>query len=284
MHFTNTLLRLYAALGVILLVSFLVLAMAPNVLGYEMNISNNSTSRDQVQSTTTPTVSPTVMDDNMTPVTPTLTMTPTLTVTPTDTLKPTATPVPTPRGDSPGTARTAMYVRPPNCIEMMCPGSLNAPTWDAPGNWTWIEPNSSTWYKLYGGTLQVLVWLFANGQSGITFDVYAPDQKDLYGKPVGRGSFNPSQRPADLFYSGRTQAGGIWYVRVNNHNPFPVSYSLRYTTSIPAIKNVCDACHIPLGDLMFDRCVSGSNSTFCDDLWWLYQQNPEYYDHSIPGR
>jgi hypothetical protein len=278
MRFTNPLLRWYVAFGVILLMSFITLATTPNVLGYETNITNNSTQYNQVQSTATFTVSPTATGSLTTTVTPTLTLTPTAT------LQPTATPVPTPRGDKPETARTAMYVKPPNCIEMMCPGSLNAPAWDSPGNWTWIEPHSSTWYKLYGGTLQLLVWLFANGQSGITFDVYAPDQKDLYGNPVGRGSFNPSQRPADLFYSGRTQAGGIWYVRVNNHNPFPVSYSLRYTTSIPAIRNVCDACHIPLGDLMFDRCVSGPNSTFCDDLWWLYQQNPEEYDHSIPGR
>jgi len=166
----------------------------------------------------------------------------------------------------------------------MCPGTGNAPAWNAPGSWTWIEPRSSTWYKLHGGRLQVLVWLFANGQRGITFDVYAPDQKDLYGKPVGRGSFNPSQQPADLFYSGRTQAGGIWYVRVNNDNPFPVAYSLRYTTALPSLGNVCNDCHNVLGDLMFDRCFSGDNSSFCDDLRWLYEQNPSEYDHSIPGR
>jgi hypothetical protein len=274
MKFSRSLLRWYFAFGVVLLTSFLMLALTPRALGYETHSTSGSIRFDQVQSTATLTSTSV----------PTVAVTGTPVVTPTATARPTVTPVPTPRGDTPETARFPMYVKPPYCIEMMCPGSLTAPAWDAPGEWTWIEPHSSTWYKIHGGTLQILVWLFAHGQSGMSFDVYAPDQKDLYGKPVGRGSFNPSQRPADLFYTGRTKAGGIWYVRVNNHNPFPVSYSLRFTASLPSLGNVCDDCHVPLGDLMFDRCVSAPGSTFCDDLRWLYDQNPTYYDHSIPGR
>lgn len=268
--------RWYGLGAMFLLIASITLAITPNALGFEINLANHHTQFDQIQSTETPTVTTTVEAAT--------TVTTTLVVTPTATRVPTFTPVPTPRGDTPETARVPMYVKPPYCIEMMCPGSLNAPPWDAPGQWTWIEPHSVTWYKIHGGTLQVLVWLFANGQNGISFDVYAPDQKDLYGKPVGRGSFNPSQRPADLFYSGRTQAGGVWYIKVTNSNPFPVSYSLRFTISIPSVGNVCDSCHRPLGDLMFDRCVNGPNSTFCQDLEWLYEQNPDTYDHTIPGR
>lgn len=194
-------------------------------------------------------------------------------------------PRPTPRGDSPATARSPLYVRPVYCIEAMCPGALNAPAFDAPSAWTWIEANTSTWYKMDDGhSLQIQLWLFANGQNGMTFDVYAPDQNDLNGRPIGRGSFNPSQRPADLFYSGRTQAGGTWHVRVTNNNSAAVPYVLKFTRTTPAIGNVCDGCHRPLGSLMFDQCTDGAGSSWCQDLGWLYGQDPTTYDHSIPGK
>jgi hypothetical protein len=67
-----------------------------------------------------------------------------------------------------------------------------------------------------------------------------------------------------------------------NNNATPVQYSLRFTRTIPAIGNVCDACHRPLGDLMFSGCTNGPGSTWCQDLEWLYGTNPTTYDHSIP--
>lgn len=193
-------------------------------------------------------------------------------------------PQPTPRGDRPETAREPMYVRPEYCIEEMCPGAINAPALTSAGTWTWIDSNSTIWYKLDDGhSLQVKLWLFANGQSGLLFDVYAPDQKDLYGKPIGRGSKDKYQ-PGDLTYSGRTKAGGIWYIKVMNNNPFPVWYSLRFTRTIPYMTNTCDSCHGPLGSMMFDQCTNGAGSTWCQDLQWLYNQNPTTFDHSIPGK
>src|SRR5574341_831405 len=190
---------------------------------------------------------------------------------------------PIPKGDRPETAREPMYVRPEYCIEEMCPGAMFAPALTSQGAWTWIDPNSTTWYKLDDGhSLQIKLWLFANGQSGLGFDVYAPDQKDLYGKPIGRGSKDRFQ-PSDLFYSGRTQAGGIWYVKVINNNPHQVWYSLRFTRTIPYMANTCDSCHKPMGSLMFDQCTNGAGSTWCQDLEWLYNQNPTTFDHSIPG-
>ncbi|MBI4786379.1 MAG: hypothetical protein HY782_04965 [Chloroflexi bacterium] len=197
-----------------------------------------------------------------------------------------AVPRPTPTGNTPETARTPLFVKPDYCIELMCPGANNSPAWNGDGEWTWINANSSTWYQMDDGrSLQVKIWLFANEQGGMAFDVYAPDQHDLYGKPVGRGSLNTSYRPADLFYSGRTAAGGIWKVRVINNNPFPIWYSLKYTRTTPSIGNTCDQCHKALGDLMFDQCRNADGSSWCQDLNWFYQQggppSPEW-DHSIP--
>ena len=187
---------------------------------------------------------------------------------------------PTPTGDSPEAARVPMFVKPQYCIEAMCPGAVNAPPLNAPGNWTWIKPASSTWYKINDGHgLQVQFWLFANGQQGLSFDVYAPDQKDLYGKPIGRGSFDKSQANAgvDLFYSGRSQAYGIWYVRVTNGNAYPVSYSMRYTLTTPLLGNTCDDCHKVIG---YDW-SSCNGTTFCQDLHQLYETSPTCYSHNV---
>ncbi len=190
---------------------------------------------------------------------------------------------PTPTGNSPETARTPMWVKPQYCIEAMCPGAVNAPPLNAPGNWTWIAPNSSTWYKMDDGrSLQVDVWLFANGQSGLSFDVYAPEQKDLWGsKPIGRGAFDKSQANVgvDLFYTGRSVAYGVWYVRVNNGNSFPVSYSLRFTRTTPTgLRNVCEGCHS--GNMDWGSC----QGSMCADLHSLYDTNPQCYNHDASAQ
>ncbi len=188
--------------------------------------------------------------------------------------------VPMPTGDSPDTARVPLYVRPDNCIDAMCPEQVHAAALNSPLNWTWIDANSSTWYKINDGHgLQIEVWLFANGQQGISFDVFAPDQKD-FSKPVGRGSFNKSQANigADLFYSGRSWASGVWYLRVNNGNSTPLSYSIRFTVTIPSLGgNSCDSCHKIIG---YDWSGCGGG-TFCQDLHQYYNTNPSCYDHNI---
>lgn len=225
-----------------------------------------------------PTTAPTLVITSSATLTMTTTVSPTLTATsaPMPTIQPAK-----PRGDTPETALTPTFVRPYDCIEMMCPGTRGAPELNQAGGWQFIEAKTTVWYKMSDwGSLQLSVWLYANGQGGMSFDMYAPDQRDLYGKPVGRGSLNPSQHPADLFWTGRTMASGIWYARVTNHNAFPVMYSIRNTVSIPAIANRCDACHTPLRDMMWDRCVSDNN--WCSDLFNFYQTNPSQFDHSIP--
>lgn len=186
---------------------------------------------------------------------------------------------PTPTGNSPETARVPLYVRPDNCIDAMCPEQVQAAALTSPANWTWIDANSSTWYQINDGHgFQLKVWLFANGQNGLSFDVYAPDQKDLYGKPIGRGSFNKSQANigADLFYTGRSQATGVWHLRVNNGNSFPVSYSIRFTRTIPQLGNVCDSCHKLIGTDW-----ASCQGDMCQSLHDYYDTNPQCYSHNV---
>lgn len=296
---TRKMLQWYILFAAILFAPLFMLATTPYAFGCDSGYSSmvqcvplaqvNSTDTstptatitDTSTITATITLTPTATISDSSTITTTLTITPTETVTPTATPAPTWTPFPTPVGDSPATARDPIYVRPDNCIDAMCPYQDQAAALTSPANWTWIDANSSTWYRInddYG--LQVEIWLFANGQKGLAFDVYAPEQKDFSAKPVGRGSFNKSQANigADLFYSGRTWAYGTWYVRVNNGNSIPVSYSIRFTDTIPTLGgNTCDSCHKIIGY----NWASCSGSQFCSQLHQLYNSNPSCYNHNV---
>lgn len=289
-------LRWYLFLGALLFTSLIVFTTTPNAFG--SGIGNDTlgqrvlaqiTSTPDLSSSATPTATITLTTTlaetllQTSTVTSTLVaaqlVTPTLTPTP----RPTLRPRPTPRGDSPETARDPFYVRPQNCINAMCPEQLGAPSLTSSTDWTWIDPNTSIWYKMDDGHgFQLQIWLFANGQSGLSFDVYAPDQQDLYGKPIGRGSFNKSQANigADLFYSGRTQAHGVWHLKVNNSNSIPVAFSLKFTRTLPTMSNVCDVCHKLIGT-DWDSCTNGANSEHCQLLQDYYDTNPTCFDHDV---
>lgn len=151
---------------------------------------------------------------------------------------PTATPVPvpTPLGDSAATAR------------------------EVTGEWEHIGPNTSVWYRLHDARLQLSVWLYTNGQSGVSLAIYAPDQ-DL-SKPVGRGSYNKFQ-PSDLFWTGRSRAFGTWYAVITNSNPFAVAYRLEYTRSIRSTADRCSTCHG--WEIEWERCEP-PDSAHCTNL------------------
>jgi hypothetical protein len=275
---TKGMLRWSVLLGAILLAPVLMLATSSYAFGCDVGY-NGSTIQcvplAQVSSTDTPTPTATATD--------TSTVTATLTITPTATPQPTWTPSPTPVGDSPDTARDPIYVRPENCIDSMCPEQRGAPSLTAAQSWTWIGANSSTWYKMDDGRgFQIEVWLFANGQQGLSMDVYAPEQRNNLwdAKPIGRGSFNKSMANigVDLFYSGRSQAYGVWYMKVSNSNASPVSYSFRFTRTIPQAKNVCDSCHNIIGT-DWGSC----QGNMCADLHALYDTNPQCYNHDASG-
>ena len=268
----------YVLVAAIMLAPLFVLATTPYAFGCDSGSASSTAQCEaiiQASSTDTPTPTATV--------TATATITPTATLTPTATPKPTSTPSPTPVGDSPDTARDPIYIRPENCIDSMCPEQRGAPSLTSAQSWTWIGANSSTWYKMDDGRgFQIEVWLFANGQQGLSMDVYAPEQRNNLwdAKPIGRGSFNKSMANigVDLFYSGRSQAYGVWYMKVSNNNAFAVSYSFRFTRTIPQAKNVCDSCHNLIGT-DWGSC----QGNMCGDLHALYDTNPQCYNHDASG-
>ncbi len=277
-------------LGALVLVPVLFLIATPNAFGCDASSLANSvpcvvlaqiTATATVPATVTPTGT-LAANANVTTtatVSATMTVSATATITATSTPQPTWTPRPTPVGDNPNTARIPMWVKPEYCIEAMCPGATSAPLLNSPGGWDWIAGNSSVWYKMDDGhSLQVQIWVFANGQTGLLLDVYAPEQKDLYGsKPIGRGSLNKNYPGADLFYSGRSSAYGIWYAKLTNTTNAPVSYSFRYTRTTPSLGNSCDNCHKLIG-YDWGAC---SDPGFCDQLHQYYDTNPSCYDHNI---
>lgn len=137
------------------------------------------------------------------------------------------------------------------------------------GSWQTIAPNETHWYKMNDAGMLLQVWVDANGQArdGMAMAIYAPDQKDLYGKPVGRGSFNASMPSHDLFWTGRTNAVGVWYAEVSNRSQAPISYTLDYKRVIASVSGQCSVCH---GfNIEWDRCHD-NGTPFCENLQQQY--------------
>ena len=271
-------LQWYVLFAAIMLAPLFMLATTPNAFGCDTSSASSMVQCDalfQVTPTSTPTPTATITD------TPTLTAT--ATITPTATLRPTLTPSPTPNGKSPETAKDPIYIRPDNCIDAMCPEQRGAPSLTAAESWTSLDAASSTWYKMDDGhSFQLKVWVFANGQQGLSMEVFAPEQRDHLwdAKPIGRGSLDKSQANSgvDLFYSGRSAAYGVWYVKLNNNTSAPISYSIRFTRTIPQLGNVCDSCHALIGT-DWGSC----QGDMCSNLHALYDTNPQCYDHFGSG-
>jgi hypothetical protein len=148
------------------------------------------------------------------------------------------------------------------------PDNAQPPT----GGWVYINPGTSQWYKLYDAGVQIIVWVDANGQQGLAMALYAPDQKDLYGKPVGRGSYNKFEPSHDLYWQGYTPAsgvGGTWYAVVTNGSNSPISYNLGYKRDYNSVRARCSVCH---GfDIPWDECVD-NGTPWCEDLQNQYNQ------------
>lgn len=113
------------------------------------------------------------------------------------------------------------------------------------GAWQLIGPNQTHWYKMDDAGMELNIWIDANGQgrNGLAMAIFAPEQKDLYGKPIGRGSFNPSIPSHDLYWDGFTIASGIWYAQVSNRTNTPISYNMNYQKVINSTAAGCSLCH-----------------------------------------
>lgn len=132
------------------------------------------------------------------------------------------------------------------------------------GSWEYIDANSSLWYEMVDSRMKLEVWLDLNGQKGVSLEIYAPEQKDLWNsKPIGQGTFNKLQPQHDLFWAGKTVAFGAWHVKVVNHNSFPINFSLNFDRVATRAADVCAACHGY--EITFDSCIDGGDG-FCGEL------------------
>jgi hypothetical protein len=152
------------------------------------------------------------------------------------------------------------------------PGAPNPDVAGEPtGNWEWIAPHVTVWYKVSDTRMALDVWVDANRQEGLELAVFAPEQKEWWNStPVGRGSFNPSQPEHDLFWTGHTRAYGSWNIRLTNINNIPVSYSLNYFRKAISQANYCAVCHGYDID-EWSRCETRGNDNFCGNLESSYK-------------
>ena len=140
------------------------------------------------------------------------------------------------------------------------------------GTWVSINPNETHWYKMDDSGMELRIWVDANGQgrNGLGLAIFAPDQHDLYGKPVGRGSFNPGLPAHDLFWDGYTVANGVWYAQVTNLTKTPISYNLNYEHVINSVAAGCSLCHgYNISD--WGRCQDRGNN-LCQGLQGNYKK------------
>ncbi len=152
------------------------------------------------------------------------------------------------------------------------PGAANPDVAGEPtGNWEWIAPYATVWYKVSDTRMALDVWVDTNRQGGLALAVFAPEQKEWWNStPVGRGSFNPSQPEHDLFWTGHTRAFGSWNIRLTNNNDYAVSYSLNYFRKAVSQANYCAVCHGYDID-EWDRCETRGNDNFCGNLEGNYK-------------
>lgn len=131
------------------------------------------------------------------------------------------------------------------------------------GSWLYIDPQATHWYKVTDNRVQLVAWIDANQQPGLVMDIYAPEQHDLYGKPIGKGTPNKIESH-DLFWSGKTIAFGTWFIRVTNDSANPIAYSLGYERRATRKADFCAVCH-GYG-IEFDGCEDKGGSGWCGSL------------------
>ena len=134
------------------------------------------------------------------------------------------------------------------------------------GAWVSIAPYETHWFKVNDAGMELRIWIDANGQgrADLAMAIFAPEQKDLYGKPIGRGSFNPSLPTHDLFWEGATRANGVWHVQVNNRTNVPMTYRIDYKRVINSVRAGCSLCHGATID-DWSRCQD-NGTNWCEQL------------------
>lgn len=166
------------------------------------------------------------------------------------------------------TTSTAMPAHAAHPVAASLPPGKNPETAIEPtGQWLFIEAGATHWYKVADNRLKLEIGVSANGQEGLGLAVFAPEQTDLYGKPIGRGAYSKFFPMYDLFWSGRTVAFGTWFATVTNYKPFPISYSISYERKSARPADECAKCHGYI--IHWEDCVSEDG--FCDNLQENYK-------------
>jgi hypothetical protein len=100
-----------------------------------------------------------------------------------------------------------------------------------------IAPAGSIWHSFQyaGDESQILAWLDAQGQSGLSFSVWTPDQvKQIENgqsvEPVGRGSVN-EYGPGDLSWLGAFPQAGTYFLKVDNSGSAVINYTVQINGS-----------------------------------------------------
>lgn len=208
----------------------------------------------------TATVQPTSLPTPTVTLTATSTITATSPVTTTDTMTSTGNVSSTVILTTTSTAIPAHSAHP--TAVALPPGKNPETAIEPTGQWLFIPAGATHWYKVADNRLKLEIGVSANGQEGLAMAIFAPEQTDLYGKPIGRGASDKYFPQYDLFWSGRTIAYGTWYVTVTNYKPFPISYSIVYERRSTRPADPCAVCHGYI--IEWDDCDSVDG--FCDNL------------------
>lgn len=130
------------------------------------------------------------------------------------------------------------------------------------GNWAYIQPHTTIWYKANDHGRRLNVWMDANHESDLVLAIYGPDQTDVWNsKPIGQAM---PGNGFDFWWTGRSLMKGDWRIRVTNLSDNALPYRLFAKSHSETAGDMCRDCHGNIGDDQYTRCEHKGN--WCDDL------------------
>lgn len=138
------------------------------------------------------------------------------------------------------------------------PYNAPAPT----GQWAYIEPHTTVWYRVNDGWRRLNVWMNDNHAQGLTLAIYGPDQTDVWsGKPAGMGTPGAG---FDFWWTGRAAVKGLWTLRLTNTTDHAMPYNLNGGSFSETAGDMCRNCHGNIQSDQFDKCQHPGS--WCKDL------------------
>lgn len=138
------------------------------------------------------------------------------------------------------------------------PFNAPAPT----GQWAYIEPHATVWYRVNDGWRRLNVWMNDNHAQGLTLAIYGPDQTDVWSsKPAGMGTPGAG---FDFWWTGRSATKGLWTLRLTNTTDHAMPYNLNGGSFSETAGDMCRNCHGNIQSDQFDKCQHPGS--WCKDL------------------